>query len=95
VAVESEKGGTTTIIAAIPANALNITSNMGKPNFQLKIQKNKSYITINTKVGEIITIRDKNFPTEIISPVKSSSYNTEWWGLQKNHKESILKKNRN
>ena len=95
VIVKSEKGGATTIVTAIPANVLNIVSNIGKANYQLKVQNNKSYITINTKVGEVITIRDKNFPREIISPVTSTSYNTAWWGLQKNHKESSLKKNRN
>lgn len=83
------------LVTTIPAVALNITSNMGKPNYQLKVQNNQSYITITTKLGEAITIRDKNFPTAAITPVKSTSYDTQWWGLQKNHKESILKKNRN
>ena len=95
VVVESEKGGTTTIVTSIPAVALNITSNMGKPNYQIKVQNNISYITINTKVGEAITMRDKNFPTAVITPVKSTSYDAQWWGLQKNHKESSIKKNRN
>ena len=95
VIVKSEKGGATTIITAIPANVLNIVSNMGKSDYQLKVQNNKSYITINTKVGEVITIRDKNFPREIISPVTTTSYDKAWWGLQKNHQESSLKKNRN
>lgn len=83
VIVKSEKGGVTTIVTTIPAVALNITSNMGKPNYQLKVQNNQSYITINTKLGEAITIRDKNFPTAAITPVKSTSYDTQWWGLQK------------
>jgi len=95
VIVQSEKGGATTIITTMPANAINVSSNMGKPNYQLKVQNNKSYITINTKVGEAITISHKNFPTTVISPVKNTSYEVQWWGLQKDHKESILKKNRN
>ena len=95
VIVKSEKGGITTIVTTIPAIALNITSNMGKPIYQLKEEQNKTYITLNTKVGEVITISHKNFPSAAITPVKSTSFDTQWWGLQKNHKESILKKNRN
>ncbi|MEY4056812.1 MAG: hypothetical protein RLZ50_24 [Bacteroidota bacterium] len=95
VIVKSEKGGITTIVTTIPAIALNIASNMGKSIYQLKEEQNKSYITLNTKVGEVITISHKNFPSAAITPVKSTSFDTQWWGLQKNHKESILKKNRN
>jgi hypothetical protein len=95
VIVKSEKGGITTIVTTIPAIALNIASNMGKPIYQLKEEQNKTYIKLNTKVGEVITISHKNFPSAAITPVKSTSFDTQWWGLQKNHKESILKKNRN
>jgi hypothetical protein len=95
VIVKSEKGGVTTIVTSIPTSAMILSSNMGKPIYQLKEEQNKSYITLNTKVGETITIRHKNFPTAAITQVKSTSFDTEWWGLQKNHTESILKKNRN
>jgi hypothetical protein len=95
VIIKSENGGITTIVTSIPASAMIVSSNMGKPIYQLKEEQNKTYITLNTKLGETITISHKNFPTAIISPVKNTSYDAQWWGLQKNHKENILKKNRN
>jgi len=94
VIVTSEKGGKASIETDIAAANIIVQSNKSKANYKILTQNNKSTINISTSAGEIITIRDRTNATDIISPIKQTSFSNQYWGLQVNHKESVIKLNR-
>jgi hypothetical protein len=94
VIVTSEKGGKASIETDIAAANIIVQSNKSKANYKILTQNNRSTINISTSAREIITIRDRTNVTDIISPIKQTSFSNQYWGLQVNHKESIIKLNR-
>lgn len=92
ILVKSEKGGHTTIETDMAASNIIVQSDKTKANHQVTTLNNKTIIKLITSVAETITIRDKNYPTDIISPVKNTTFHNQYWGLQINTPESSLKK---
>ena len=92
VVIKSEKGGTTIIETDIPSASILIKSDKGKCSYQMATVNNKTHITLLTSPGEKIVIRNKNFPQEMIQPVKPTTYHQQYWGLQKSTPENEMKK---